>query len=211
MFKYIVQLKQFCYHLADNVFAYLGDDILNSTLQDFSRLINTHFPGQVQNDPVLKSWLKKFSHRSDRWPEEVVKSLQNCESPCYTKEQVVKINQSFINDTDLINKLRKAKISQFSDEIKRQKDLKQTDLSFIDLSREALRQGWDAYTEQVEKSVWPQKKKKTTYKFSQPKGNMYRETFFFDTPAVHDYPFAQIENWTILVIEQWELHSLIRK
>ena len=41
--------------MADNVFAYLGDDILNSTLQDFSRLINTHFPGQVQNDPVLKS------------------------------------------------------------------------------------------------------------------------------------------------------------
>ena len=83
---------------------------------------------------------------------------------------MVKINQSYINDTDLINKLREAKISQFSDEIKRQKDLKQSleirqdkviedsDLSFIDLSREALRQGCDAYTEQVEKSVWAQNK-----------------------------------------------------
>ena len=92
--------------MADNVFAYLGDDILNSTLQDFSRLINTHFPGQVQNDPVLKSSLEKFSYRADHWPEEVVRSFRNREAPCYTQEQVVKINQSFINDTDLINKLR---------------------------------------------------------------------------------------------------------
>ena len=104
MFKYIVQLKQFCHHLADNVFAYLGDDILNSTLQDFSRLINTHFPGQVQNDPVLKSRLEKFSHCSDRWPDEVVKVFRNYESPVYMQEQVVKINQSYIDDTDLINK-----------------------------------------------------------------------------------------------------------
>ena len=139
--------------MADNVFAYLGDNMLNSTLQDFSYLINTHFPGQVQNDPVLKSRLKKFSHRADRWPDEVVKRFRNCESPCYTQEQVVKINQSFINDTNLINKLLE---SQFSDEIKRQKDLKQNIeirqdklieeayLSFNDLNREALRQGWDA-------------------------------------------------------------------
>ena len=103
--------------MADNVFAYLGDDILNSTLQDFSRLKNTHFPGQVQNDPVLKSRLEKFSHRADRWPEEVVRSYRNREAPCYTQEQVVKINQSFINDTDLINKLRETKINQFSDKL----------------------------------------------------------------------------------------------
>ena len=74
--------------MADNVFAYLGDDILNSALQDFSRLINTHFPGQVQNDPVLKSRLKKFSHRADHWPEEVVTSSRNREAPCYALEQV---------------------------------------------------------------------------------------------------------------------------
>ena len=78
--------------MADNVFAYLGDDILNSTLQDFSRLINTHFPGQVQNYPVLKYRLEKFSHRADNWPEEVVRSFRNRETPCYTQEQVVKIN-----------------------------------------------------------------------------------------------------------------------
>ena len=105
--------------MADNSFTYLGDDILNSTLQDFSRLINIHFPGQVQNDPVLKSWLEKFNHRADRWPEEVVKSFRKLAAPCYTQEQVVKINQSFINDTDLINKLREAKINQFSDFIKK--------------------------------------------------------------------------------------------
>ena len=140
--------------MADNVFAYLGDDILNSTLQDFRLLINTHFPGQVQNDPVLKSRLKKFSHHADHWPEKVVKSFRNREAPFYTQEQVVKINQSFINDTDLINKLREAKISQFSDEIKNQKDLKQNleirqdklaeeaDLSFNDLSMQSLKQGW---------------------------------------------------------------------
>ena len=80
--------------MADNVFAYLGDDILNSTLQDFSQLINTHFPGQVNNDPRLKSCLEKFSHRSNRWPDEVVKAFRNRESPVYTQEQVVKINQS---------------------------------------------------------------------------------------------------------------------
>ena len=86
------------------------------------------------------------------------------------QEQVVKINQSFINDTDLINKLREAKINQFSDEIKRQKDLKQNleirqdklaeeaDLSFNDLSTQALKQGWDAHSEQVEKSIWLQNK-----------------------------------------------------
>ena len=81
---------------------------------------------------------------------------------------MVKINsnQSFINDTDLINKLREAKINQFSDEIKRQKDLKQNleirqdklaeeaDLSFNDLSMQALKQGWDQHTKQVEKSIW---------------------------------------------------------
>ena len=78
--------------MADNVFAYLGDDILNSTLQDFSQLINTHFPGQVNNDPRLKSRLEKFSHRSDRWPDEVVKAFWNRESPVYTQEQAVKIN-----------------------------------------------------------------------------------------------------------------------
>ena len=89
--------------MADNVFEYLGDIILNSTLQDFSRLINTHFPGQVQNDPVLKSRLKKFSHCSDIWPEEVVKSFRNRESPCFTQKQVVKINLSFINDQGYIN------------------------------------------------------------------------------------------------------------
>ena len=78
-----------------------------------------------------------------------MKSFRNHESPCYTLELVVKINQSFINDTDFINKLREAKISQFSDEINRQKDLKQNleirqdklieeaDLSFNDLNREA--------------------------------------------------------------------------
>ena len=151
-------LTKFKIKMADNVFAYLGDDILNSTLQDFSRLINTHFPGQVQNDPVLKSSLEKFSHRADRWPEEVVRSFRNREAPCYTQEQVVKINQSFINDTDLINKLREAKINQFSDEIKRQKDLKQNleikqdklaediDLAFNDLSMQAVKQGLDPHT-----------------------------------------------------------------
>ena len=112
--------------MADNVFAYLGDDILNSTLQDFSQLINTHFPSQVSNDPRLKSRLEKFSHRADRWPDAVIKAFRNHESPVYTQEQIVKINQSHINDTDLINKLRESKISQFSDEIKRQKDLKQS-------------------------------------------------------------------------------------
>ena len=57
---------------------------------------------------------------------------------------MVKINQSYINDMDLINKLCEPKISQFSDKIKGQKDLKQSleiwqdkviedsDLSFID-------------------------------------------------------------------------------
>ena len=151
--------------MADKVFAYLRDDILNSTLQDFSRLINTHFPGQVQNDPVLKSRLEKFSHPAVRWPEEVVRSFRNREAPWYTQEQVVNINQSVINDTDLINKLREAKINQFSDEIKRQKDLKQNlqikqdklaedaDLSFNDLSMQAVKQGWDPHTEQVEISV----------------------------------------------------------
>ena len=88
----------------------------------------------------------------------------------YKQEQVVKINQSHINDTDLINKLRESKISQLSDEIKRQKDLKQTlenrhdkviedsDLSFIDLSREAVRQNWDAYNRNMEETVWAQNK-----------------------------------------------------
>ena len=88
----------------------------------------------------------------------------------YTQEQVVKINQYHINDTDLINKLRESKISQFSDLIKRQKDLKQTlenrhdkviedsDLSFIDLSREAIRQNWDAYTRNIKETVWAQNK-----------------------------------------------------
>ena len=87
---------------------------------------------------------------------------RNREAPCYTQEQVVKINQSFINDTDLINKLQKGMINQFSDEIKRQQDLKQNleikqdklaeeaDLSFKDLSMQALKQGWDQHTEQVE-------------------------------------------------------------
>ena len=78
--------------MADNVFAYLGDYILNSTLQDFSCLINTHIPGQVNNDLVLKSWLEKFSHRSVRWPDEVVKAFRNRESPVYMQEQVIKIN-----------------------------------------------------------------------------------------------------------------------
>ena len=80
--------------------------------------------------------------------------------------QIVKINQSHINDTNLINKLHESKISQFSDKIKRQKDLKHTlknqqdkvnedsDLSFIDLSQEAVRQKWDAYTRNMEQTVW---------------------------------------------------------
>ena len=66
----------------------------------------------------------------------------------------------------MINKVRETKINQFSDEINRQKDLKQnleikqdnlaedTDLSFNDLSMQALKQGWDPHTEQFEKSVW---------------------------------------------------------
>ena len=136
-----------------DVFSYLGEDILNSTLQDFSRLIHNHFPSQVSNDPQLKSRLEKFSHRADRWTDAVVQAFRNRESPVYTQEQNVKINQSHINDTDLINKLCESKISQFSDEIKRQKDLKQTlenrydkviedaDLSFIDLQRKEVRQG----------------------------------------------------------------------
>ena len=83
-------------NMADNVFAYLGDDILKSTFQDFSQLINRHFPGQVNKDPRLKSRFDKFSHRSDRWPDAVVKAFRNHESPVYTQEQVVKINQSHI-------------------------------------------------------------------------------------------------------------------
>ena len=78
-----------------------------------------------------------------------MKSFRNRERPCYFQEQVVKTNQYFINNTDLINKICEAKISQFSDEINRQKDLKQNleirqdklieeaDLSFNDLNREA--------------------------------------------------------------------------
>ena len=89
-----------------DVFSYLGEDILNSTLQDFSRLIHNHFPSQVSNEPQLKSRLEKFSHRADWWPDAVVKAFRNRESPVYTQEQIVKINQSHINDTDLINKLR---------------------------------------------------------------------------------------------------------
>ena len=90
--------------MADNIFAYLGDDMMNSTLQDFSQLINTLFPSQVSNNPWLKSRLEKFSHRADRWPDAVVKAFRNRESPVYTQEQIVKINQSHINYTDLINK-----------------------------------------------------------------------------------------------------------
>ena len=107
-----------------DVFSYVGEDILNSTLQDFSRLIHSHFPAQVSNDPQLQSRLEKFSHRADRWPDAVVKAFMNRESPVYTQEQIVKINKSHINDTDLINKLHESKISQFLDEIKRLKDLK---------------------------------------------------------------------------------------
>ena len=151
--------------MADNVFTYLGDDILNSTL-----LINTHFPSKVSNEPRLKSRLEKFSHRADRWPYAVVKAFPNRESPVYTQEQIVKINQSDIKDTDLIDKLRESVIFQFCDEIKRQKVLKQTlenrrdkviedsDFSFIDLSRETVRQNWDAYTRNMEETVWAQNK-----------------------------------------------------
>ena len=82
--------------MADNIFAYLGDDMMNSTLQDFSQLINTLFPSQVSNNPWLKSRLEKFSHWADRWPDAVVKAFRNRESPVYTQEQIVKINQSHI-------------------------------------------------------------------------------------------------------------------
>ena len=88
--------------MADNVFAYLGDIILNSTLQDFSRLKNTHFSGQVQNDPVLKSQLEKFSHRADCWPEEVVKSFRNWEAPCYTQNRWSKSIQIKVSSMILI-------------------------------------------------------------------------------------------------------------
>ena len=77
--------------MADNVFAYLGDDILNSTLQDFSQLINTHFLSQVNNDPRLKSRLEKFSHRSDRWPDEVVKAFRNRENPVYNRNKWLRL------------------------------------------------------------------------------------------------------------------------
>ena len=38
--------------------------------------------------------------------------------------------------------------------IKQEKLAEDADLSFKDLSMQALKQGWDPHTEQVEKSVW---------------------------------------------------------
>ena len=101
-----------------SVFAFLGEDLLNSRLSDFATLIRNHFPNNVNTDQALSDKLDRFQSRQQTWPKEIISCFKNRGPPIYTIEDIVSINNAHIIDIELINTIRKSWIDGLSVQIK---------------------------------------------------------------------------------------------
>jgi hypothetical protein len=101
-----------------SVFSFLGEDLLNSQLSDFTTIIRNHFPQNVQADQVLSDKLDRFASRQDTWPKEIIKVYKNRSPPIYSVEDIVSINNAHTVDIEQINTIRKSRIDAFSVQLK---------------------------------------------------------------------------------------------
>ena len=101
-----------------SVFAFLGEDLLNSQLSDFATLIRSHFPNNVNSNQALSHKLDRFQSRQQTWPKEVISCFKNRAPPIYTIEDIVQINNAHVIDIENINTIRKSGIDALSIQIK---------------------------------------------------------------------------------------------
>ena len=108
--------------MASNTFAYLGQDMMSSALTDFSQMFRTYLPNIVSANPELQKKLQRYESKSNVWQLEVVNTFRNRQSPVFTQESIIRMNQKYIHQIEAINNLRKDKARQIQSSIDRHTD-----------------------------------------------------------------------------------------
>ena len=103
-------------------FAYLGNQMLTNTLDDFADMFSKYLSDKVDLFPELRDRLAAYKGKSNIWQKEILKTFENRTAPCYTQSNIIHLNQLWVHLISDINETRKDKLKQIESATSRWKD-----------------------------------------------------------------------------------------
>ena len=103
------------------LFNYLGEDMMQQHLLNFTHQIQSCFDPSSLQYQKLATFSDKVVRKKEKWPEKIYQSWQNRKVPVYSPETITKVNQARVSQIDFANDNRKRLRSSLEADISRVK------------------------------------------------------------------------------------------